>query len=226
VISISPIRGIPEVKEGDDLAALIVDAAGSSGLLDGDVVVVAQKAVSKAEGRVVADTSKADAAAAESRRILRRSGDMVISETRHGFVCANAGVDTSNVEPGRLVLLPVDPDLSARRIRARIKVLCNVDVAVVVSDTFGRPWRIGQTDIAIGVAGMEPFVDYRGSSDSYGNDLRATQICVADEVAGAAELVMGKTGGICAAIVRGVDVTPGPGNAKAIVRSPREDLFR
>lgn len=226
MISINPVRGIPEVNQGDDLAALIVSAAGPGAIVTGDVVVVAQKAVSKAEGRVLESATKTEAAIAESHRILRRSGDMVISETRHGFVCANAGVDASNVEPGRLVLLPLDPDLSARRLRARLKVLCDVDVAVVISDTFGRPWRIGQTDIAIGVAGIEPFIDYRGRSDSYGNELHATQICVADELAGAAELAMGKANGICAAIVRGAATTTGRGSAKAIVRPPREDLFR
>ncbi|MDQ3955203.1 MAG: coenzyme F420-0:L-glutamate ligase [Actinomycetota bacterium] len=226
MISISPIRGIPEVRQGDDLAALIVRAAGAGAIVAGDVVVVAQKAVSKAEGRVVETAAKTETAIAESHRILRRSGDMVISETPHGFVCANAGVDASNVEPGHLVLLPLDPDLSARRLRARLRVLCDVDVAVVISDTFGRPWRIGQTDVAIGVAGLEPFIDYRGRSDSYGNELQATQICVADELAGAAELAMGKTNGVCAAIVRGATTTTGRGSAKAIVRPPREDLFR
>ncbi len=229
-LRVIPLAGVPEIVAGDDLAALLVDAAkgagAATGIESGDVLVVAQKAVSKAEGRVVEGGSKAAAARAESRRVLRRSGEMLISETRHGFVCANAGVDASNVALGHIVLLPLDPDLSARRIRARVKVLTGADVAVVIGDTFGRAWRLGQTDVAIGVAGMDPFVDYRGLSDPYGNELRATRICAADELAGAAELVMGKTTGICAALVRGARTTPRSGSAREIVRPPGEDLFR
>lgn len=220
------LEGIPEVKKGDDLAGLIAAAAPAGGFLDGDVVVVAHKVVSKAEGRVVEGTTRAAAIEVESARVLRRSGELVISETRHGFVCANAGVDASNVAPGALCLLPVDPDLSARRLRAGLRRLSGAEVAVIVSDTFGRAWRKGQTNVAIGVAGIEPFVDYRGLGDSFGNELSATVICAADELAGAAELVMGKSSGRAAALIRGAPVLRGRGAAAAIVRPVDEDLFR
>ena len=225
-ISITPLRGIPEVRPGDDLGALIADAAGHEGLEEGDVLVVAHKVVSKAEGRLLPGSDRRVAALAESVRVLRRQKEMVISETRHGFVCANAGVDASNVEDDNVVLLPLDPDLSARRLRAQLENLLGVEVAVIVSDTFGRAWRIGQTNVAIGVAGLEPFIDYRGTSDTQGRDLSATRICVADELAGAAEMVMGKTTGNCAAIVRGAPVILGRGAATEIARPPHEDLFR
>ena len=219
------LEGIPEVSEGDDLAALIAAAAPDGGFLDDDVVVVAHKAVSKAEGRVVEGAERSAAIEAESARILRRS-EVMISETHHGFVCANAGVDASNVAPGWICLLPVDPDLSARRLRARLRHLTGADVTVVISDTFGRTWRKGQTNVAIGVAGIDPFLDYRGREDSFGNELSATIICVADELAGAAELVMGKSTGRAAALIRGSGVSRGPGSAAGIVRPPEEDLFR
>jgi coenzyme F420-0:L-glutamate ligase/coenzyme F420-1:gamma-L-glutamate ligase len=190
------------------------------------VLVVTQKVVSKSEGRLAPVAEKEEVVRAETKRILRRAGTMLISETRHGFVCANAGVDESNVGEGTIVLLPLDPDASARRIRSKIKHLVGVDVAVIVSDTFGRAWRVGQTDVAIGVAGMDPFIDYRGSRDTQGRELQATQICAADELAGAAELVMGKAEGICAAIVRGARVTPARGAATDIVREPAKDMFR
>jgi coenzyme F420-0:L-glutamate ligase/coenzyme F420-1:gamma-L-glutamate ligase len=226
-IRILPLAGIPEVRAGDDLAQLFVAAIGQGGWEDGDVLVVTQKVVSKVEGRIAPLGEKQAAIAAESKRILRRTpGGMVISETRHGFICANAGVDESNVEQGTVVLLPLDGDASARRIRARVKHLTNRDVAVIVSDTFGRAWRNGQTDVAIGVAGIEPFLDYRGSLDTQGRELRATRIAVADELAGAAELVMGKADGICAAIVRGARAVRGRGSVAEIVRSPENDLFR
>lgn len=223
-VTILPITGIGEIGPGDDVAAAVV--AREPAIEPGDVIVVTQKVVSKAEGRVAREVEKAAVIAAESRRILRRSDDMVISETQHGFVCANAGVDSSNVALDHIVLLPVDPDASARRIRARIAHLTGTDVAVVISDTFGRAWRIGQTDVAIGVAGLDPFVDYRGTTDAHGNALHATRICMADEIAGAAELVMGKTRGICAAIVRGLEIEPARGAASDIVRPPEDDLFR
>ncbi|MGH2827944.1 MAG: coenzyme F420-0:L-glutamate ligase [Actinomycetota bacterium] len=226
MIEVVPVEGIGEIRAGDDLAALVAEAAGRAELVDRDILVVAQKAVSKAEGRVVPGTDRRAAARAESARVLRRQGGMIISETRHGFVCANAGVDASNVEGDNVVLLPVDPDLSARRMRARLANLTGADIGVIVSDTFGRAWRLGQTNVAIGVAGIEPFVDYRGTTDSQGRDLSATRICAADELAGAAELVMGKTSGICAAIVRGAAVRFGRGAATEIVRPPGEDLFR
>lgn len=226
MIEVVPVEGIGEIRAGDDLAALVAEAAGRAGLVDRDILVVAQKAVSKAEGRVVPGTDRRAAVRAESARVLRRQGEMIISETRHGFVCANAGVDASNVEGDNVVLLPVDPDLSARRMRARLAHLTGADIGVIVSDTFGRAWRLGQTNVAIGVAGFEPFVDYRGTTDSQGRDLSATRICAADQLAGAAELVMGKTSGICAAVVRGAAVRFGRGAAAEIVRPPGEDLFR
>ncbi|MGH2695114.1 MAG: coenzyme F420-0:L-glutamate ligase, partial [Actinomycetota bacterium] len=221
-----PVEGVGEVQGGDDVATLLVEAAGRDAFADGDVVVIAHKVVSKAEGRVVDATDRREAALGESVRILRRSGETLISETRHGFVCANAGVDASNVEGDRVALLPLDPDLSARRIRTRIERLTGAGVAVIISDTFGRTWRVGQTNVAIGVAGMDPFIDYRGTTDTHDKHLTATRICVADEIAGAAELVMGKAQGICAVIVRGGDVRFGPGRATDIVRPHAEDLFR
>ena len=224
-LRVLPVTGIPEVRPGDDVAAFVA-AAGRDNLRRGDVVVIAHKVVSKAEGRVAPASSRLAAALAESRRVLRKAGDMVISETRHGFVCANAGVDATNVEGDNLVLLPEDPDLSARRIRARLVQLTGAEVAVIVSDTFGRAWRVGQTNVAIGVAGMDPFVDHRGRTDTQGRVLTATRICVADELAAAAEIVMGKASGVCAAIVKGATFAPGRGAAADIVRPAREDLFR
>lgn len=226
-IRIIPISGVAEVLAGDDLALLITAAAGDGTFQDDDVIVVTQKVVSKAEGRVVPAADRDAAIASESVRVLRRSqGGMVIAETRHGFVCANAGVDASNIDGDHIALLPVDPDASARRIRARIKHLTGVDVGVVISDTFGRAWRLGQTDVAIGVAGIEPFVDYRGQADSHGTEMTATRIAVADELAGAAELVMGKVDKVCAALIRGATVRRGRGAATEIVRPPGEDFFR
>ena len=225
MIGVWPVEGLPEVRPGDDLGALIADAGEAVGFEGGDVVVVAHKAVSKSEGRL-ASGDRLRTALGEARRVLRRAGDMIIAETRHGFVCANSGVDASNVGSDRLALLPLDPDLSARRIRARLEHLTGVRLGVVVSDTFGRAWRVGQTNVAIGVAGIEPFIDYRGQRDASGRELSATLICVADEIAGAAELVMGKVTGVCAAIVRGAPVRFGRGAATEIVRAPADDLFR
>ena len=224
------VDGIGEITPSADLAGII---AGATELRDGDVVVVTQKVVSKAEGRLVPlDDSDPQAREAlirqESVRILRRRADLVISETRHGFVCANAGVDLSNVDSGSAALLPVDPDRSARRIRDGLRAHRGVEVAVIVSDTFGRPWRKGVTDVAIGCAGIAAVVDLRGSPDDRGRVLVATEVCVADEIASAAELVMGKARGVPVAVVRGVD--PGwlrPGSVAAeVVRPPAEDLFR
>ncbi|MGH2807343.1 MAG: coenzyme F420-0:L-glutamate ligase [Actinomycetota bacterium] len=225
-LRIIPITGVGEVVTGDDLALLIVDAAGEGAFVEHDIVVITQKVVSKAEGRVIPGGDKAAAVEAESARVLRRVGDVTISETRHGFVCANAGVDESNMEGDHIALLPVDPDASARRIRSRIKHLTGVDVGVIVSDTFGRAWRIGQTDVAIGVAGFEPILDYRGSLDRQGRVMNATEIALADELAGAAELVMGKTDNIPAAIVRGATVPWGRGAATELIRPFKEDFFR
>ncbi|MDQ3767039.1 MAG: coenzyme F420-0:L-glutamate ligase [Actinomycetota bacterium] len=240
-IRIIPVHGIGEIVPGNDVAARIADARravsqrASRAVSDegeedfcanGDVVVVTQKVVSKSEGRLVRGVTRREAALAESARVLRRMGDAVISETRHGLVCANAGVDDSNVPGDCLALLPVDPDRSARRIRARLEHLTGARLAVIISDTFGRAWRVGQTDVAIGVAGMAPLTDYRGSTDAFGRPLTATLIAVADEIAGAAEMVMGKRLGVCAAVVRGAPVTPADGAASEIIRPAREDLFR
>lgn len=223
-LSIIPITGVPEVHRGDDVAELIVRTGTE--FKERDVLVVTQKVVSKAEGRVAPASEKQAVIAAETKRVLRRSGEMLISETHHGFVCANAGVDSSNIEGDNVVLLPIDPDASARSIRSRIAHLSGIDVGVVITDTFGRAWRVGQTDIAIGVAGIAPFNDYRNTTDTQGRELNATRICAADEIAGAAELVMGKAEGICAAIVRGLDWEPQRAAATEIVRAPAEDLFR
>jgi coenzyme F420-0:L-glutamate ligase/coenzyme F420-1:gamma-L-glutamate ligase len=240
VIEILPVEGLPEIREGDDLAAMIAERAE---LADGDVVVVAQKAVSKAEGRVIrlADVEPSDEArdlAAdgdprrlqvildESVRIVRTRPPLVIAETRHGFVCASAGVDSSNAPgPETVVLLPEDPDASARRIRDRLRELTGAEVGVIVSDSFGRAWRQGTTDVAIGLGGIRPLLDLKGIRDSAGYELHATVIAVADELTGAAELVMGKTDGIPAAIVRGVDAR-GEGDARDLVIPAERDLFR
>jgi coenzyme F420-0:L-glutamate ligase / coenzyme F420-1:gamma-L-glutamate ligase len=233
-ITVLPVEGIPEVQAGDDLGELIRAAADFE---DGDVLVVAQKVVSKAEGRVVRldDVEASDEAAklaadrdprelevvlGETARLVRTRPPLVIAETRHGFVCASAGVDHSNApDPGMLVLLPLDPDASARRLSERL------GVAVIVSDSFGRPFRLGTTDVAIGVAGLAPLLDLRGVRDSTGYELRTTTIAVADEIASAAELVMGKTAGIPAAIVRGLDAS-GDGSARELVMPADRDLFR
>jgi coenzyme F420-0:L-glutamate ligase / coenzyme F420-1:gamma-L-glutamate ligase len=225
-IAVIPVEGLPEVQEGDDIASMIADGLSEDGLRTGDVVVIAHKIVSKSEGRVVPNTDKEEVVLSESRRVLRRSETMIISETKHGFVCANAGVDASNVGGDNLVLLPLDPDLSARRIRKRLALLTGTEVGVIVCDTFGRAWRLGQTNVAIGVAGIEPFLDYRGTVDAQGREMQATRICVADELAGAAELVMGKARGIPVAIVRGAPAVAGRGSAAEIIRPPGEDLFR
>ena len=237
-----PVRGLPEVREGDDLAALIASAAK---LADGDIVVVAHKVVSKAEGRVVrlaeveASAQARDLAAdedprrlevilRESARVVRTRPPLVIAETRHGFVCASAGVDSSNApEAGTLVLLPVDPDASAARLRARLRELTGAEIAVIVSDSFGRAWRQGTTDVAIGCAGVEPLLDLHGERDATGYELHATVIAVADELAGAAELVRGKLNRVPAAVVRGFGFEPsGEGTARELVIPPDRDLFR
>jgi coenzyme F420-0:L-glutamate ligase/coenzyme F420-1:gamma-L-glutamate ligase len=229
-IEVIAVTGIGEIHPGDDLAAIIAAAADLRG---GDVVVVTQKVVSKAEGRLVPvdpddPASRLAVIEAESVRVLRRRGDLVIVETRHGFVCANAGVDLSNVDEGWAALLPVDPDRSARRIRDGLRAAAGVEVAVIVSDTFGRTWRRGVTDIAIGSAGIGPILDLRGSVDDRGRELQATEVAVVDEIAGAADLVMGKASGVPVAIVRGVDTGWfRRGDVRdEIVRPPAEDLFR
>jgi coenzyme F420-0:L-glutamate ligase/coenzyme F420-1:gamma-L-glutamate ligase len=229
-LQIIPLGGLPEVQRGDDLAGMLV-AAGE--LRDGDVVVVTQKVVSKAEGAMAPidpQDPRGHKAIVEEQsvRVLRRRGDLVISETRHGFVCANAGVDLSNVEEGWAALLPEDSDRSARRIRDGVRAAAGIEVAVIISDTFGRPWRRGLTDVAIGCAGIKAIVDLRGTEDSRGRVLQVTEVCVVDELASAAELVMGKATGIAAAVVRGVDPAwLGRGEVRAeVVRPAHEDLFR
>jgi coenzyme F420-0:L-glutamate ligase / coenzyme F420-1:gamma-L-glutamate ligase len=237
-ITVLPLEGIPEIEQGDDLAAHLAQAADRhGGFQPNDVLVVAQKAVSKAEGRVVrlqdvepsdrarehagdGDPRHVEVILRETARVVRSRPPLVIAETRHGFVCASAGVDASNAQgPGTVVLLPVDPDASARALHERL------GVAVIVSDSFGRPFRQGTTDVAIGVAGVAPLLDLRGLRDRQGYELRTTQIAVADEIAGAAELVMGKTSNIPAAIVRGLEL-PGDGTARDLVIPADRDLFR
>ena len=237
-ITVIPVTGIGEVMPGADLAELIVAAlspalADAPELCDGDVVVVTQKIVSKAEGRLVSiDPADANAKLAlveqESVRVLRRRGELVISETRHGFVCANAGVDLSNVAEGTAALLPDDSDRSARRLRAGLRRALDTDVGVVISDTFGRPWRRGVTDVAIGCAGVAAVLDLKGTFDAGGRELQATEICVADELASAAELVMGKDRGVPVAVVRGVpsEWLRDASVQAEILRPPDEDLFR
>jgi coenzyme F420-0:L-glutamate ligase / coenzyme F420-1:gamma-L-glutamate ligase len=240
-LSIVPLLGIGEVRPGDDLAALLAPSLRTSGdgttpgpwVVDGDVLVVTQKVVSKAEGRIVRidpDDPGAKVALVESEsvRVLRRRGDLLITETSHGFVCANAGIDLSNVDAGTAALLPVDPDRSARRLRKALGHLLGVDLAVIVSDTFGRTWRNGVTDVAIGIAGVAGVVDLRGTPDATGRVLEATEVCIADEIAGAAELVMGKDRSVPAAVVRGVDPSwiRRASVSDEIVRDPAGDLFR
>ncbi len=229
-LEIFGVEGLPEIEAGDDLAGMIAEAAD---LADGDVVVVTQKIVSKAENAMVAvdpddPLSHKPVVEQESVRVLRRRGDLVISETKHGFVCANAGVDRSNVDSNQAALLPDDPDRSARRIRDGIRARSGVEVGVIVSDTFGRPWRRGVADVAIGAAGVRPILDLRGTPDAMGRELQVTEVAIVDELAAAAELVMGKTDNVPVAVIRGIDPAWfGSGNIQAdLVRPPNEDLFR
>jgi coenzyme F420-0:L-glutamate ligase/coenzyme F420-1:gamma-L-glutamate ligase len=243
-LRVIPLRGLPELEDGDDLGALVVDAAArAGGFVADDVLVVAQKAVSKVEGRVVelsgidpsdqarelaADTDprRIEVILREARQVLRARPPLIIAETRHGFVCASAGVDASNARgPDTLVLLPLDPDASAARLRERVRALAGVDVGVVVSDSFGRAWRLGTTDVALGVAGLTALLDLDGLRDPAGYELHATQIAVADEIAAAAQLVMGKIDGIPAAIVRGLRLG-GDGRGSDLVMPRERDLFR
>ncbi|MBV8981384.1 MAG: coenzyme F420-0:L-glutamate ligase [Acidimicrobiia bacterium] len=228
MITVLPVEGMPEVHPGDEIAELITACIE---LFDGDVVVVTQKIVSKAEGRLVEVADDAERLALierESVRILRRRDELVISETVHGFVCANAGVDLSNVDEGVAALLPVDSDRSARHIRDAIRARAGIAVAVVISDTFGRPWRRGLVDVALGCAGVAAIVDLRGTEDTRGRTLQATEVAVADELASAAELVMGKDREVPVAVVRGIDPTwLRESSVKAeVVRPHSEDLFR
>jgi dehydro coenzyme F420 reductase / coenzyme F420-0:L-glutamate ligase / coenzyme F420-1:gamma-L-glutamate ligase len=229
-IEVIPVREIPEIVPGDDLGTILGAALSRQRLVlrDEDVVVVTQKVVSKSEGRIVpeAPVGKAGWVAREARRIVARRGDLVVAETRHGFVCANAGVDASNVADGYLTLLPEDPDASAQAIREALTASTDAMIAVVITDTFGRPWRQGLVNVAIGCAGLPALVDLRGTKDGVGRVLEATVEALADEVAAAAGLVMGKADGIPAAIVRGLRLGGDSLPARALVRPPEEDLFR
>jgi coenzyme F420-0:L-glutamate ligase / coenzyme F420-1:gamma-L-glutamate ligase len=226
-LRILPLLGVPEVRPGDDLLRLLGDSLDAGGGLEsGDVVVVAQKVVSKAEGRVERTDDYLGVVLREARSVRRRRDQLVIAETAHGFVCASAGVDRSNApEEGTVVLLPVDPDASARALRDGLGARFGITPAVIVSDSFGRAWRQGTTDVAIGVAGLEPLLDLRGTSDSRGYRLQSTLVAVADELAGAAELVMGKARGVPGALVRGFDHPAGAGSARDLVMPPERDLF-
>jgi len=244
-LEILPVGDIPEVRPGDDLAALIIRAAGDEMIETGDIVVVTHKIVSKAEGRLVdlatvessalakdfaarydKDPRQIEVVLRESKRIVRMDRGIIISETHHGFVCANAGVDASNVPGDEIVcLLPVDPDASARRLRDALASGLGADLVVIISDSFGRPWRQGITDVAIGVAGMEPLADYRGERDQHGHLLDASVLAVADELASAAELVMGKTVGIPIAVVRNYPYERGLGTGRDLLMEPERNLF-
>jgi coenzyme F420-0:L-glutamate ligase len=233
-LTIIPVAGIPEIRAGDELAVMIADAARAQDtpLADDDCVVVTQKVVSKAEGRLVPldpDDMAARRALVESEsvRVVRRRGDLIISETQQGFVCANAGVDLSNVEAGFAALLPVDADRSAKHIRDALRARAGVNVAIVVSDTFGRPWRRGLTDVAIGVCGIAAVVDLRETADALGRTLHVTEVAVGDEIASAAELVMGKAARVPVAIVRGLSSEWfRDASVRELIRPPDEDLFR
>jgi coenzyme F420-0:L-glutamate ligase/coenzyme F420-1:gamma-L-glutamate ligase len=227
-VELIPIEGLPEVRPGDDLGAMLADALGRVGVADGDVIVVTQKIVSKAEGRVVPEEGRSRAAwvERESRRIVARRGDLVIAESPHGFVCANAGVDASNVSAGFLTLLPEDPDGSAERIRAHLAEELGVHLGVVITDTFGRAWRRGVVNVAIGCAGLPALVDLRGTPDHTGRLLEATVVALADEVAAASGLAMAKASRIPAVIVRGVRADAPSSPARELIRPPEEDLFR
>lgn len=236
-LTIIPVLGIGEITPDHDLATVLGAAmgadAGEQALRSGDVLVVTQKVVSKAEGQLV-ELDHADEAAKvalieeQSARVLRRRGALLITETTHGFICANAGIDLSNVDDGTAALLPVDPDRSARRLRGDLGRSLGIEIGVIVSDTFGRVWRQGVTDIALGSAGIIPVLDLRGTLDANGRELVATTICIVDELAGAADLVMGKASGIPAAIIRGCPSSYfGDGGViDQVVRGPADDLFR
>ena len=243
------ISGMPETQIGDYVGAQILEACTASGIdiLDGDILVVTQKIISKSEGRVIAindiepselavsiseghrrDPRHTELILRESRRIVRMDRGNIISETHHGFNCANAGIDASNIPgEGTVALLPVDPDKSAYGIRRSISDAIGIDVAVIISDTFGRPWRTGAVNVAIGVSGMEPMESYVGEEDDNGNLMYTTVICVADEIAAASELVMGKTSRIPVALIRGYEYTSSDSASnKLLIRDPDKDMFR
>jgi coenzyme F420-0:L-glutamate ligase/coenzyme F420-1:gamma-L-glutamate ligase len=241
------VEGLPEIRAGQDLASLILEAARGqqTPLLERDLLVVSQKIVSKAEGRVVRlsavtvsptaqavadeigrDPRLVEVILGESRRIVRKDKGVLIVETHHGWVCANAGVDQSNVDADTACLLPEDSDRSARRLRARLQVLTGHDLPVIVADTFGRPWREGLVNVAVGLSGFEPIVSYLGQEDPAGHVLQATILALADELAGAAEPVMGKLDRVPVVIIRGLTWPRGEGSSRALIRDPARDLFR
>jgi coenzyme F420-0:L-glutamate ligase/coenzyme F420-1:gamma-L-glutamate ligase len=232
-ITVLPVRGMPNVRPGDDLAKLI--AAAAPWLADGDILVVTSKIVSKAEGNLVAvpgdgperEAAREEVLRAQTARVVATRGQTRIVQTHHGFVMASAGIDNSNVERDRLVLLPADPDRSAHELRAALFDQYQLDVAVIISDTMGRPWRNGLTDVALGCAGIGPLRDHRGETDAYGNDLQITQMAVVDELAAAAELVKGKIDQVPVAVVRGYlqSTVDGPGVVPTLLRDAEHDLF-
>jgi coenzyme F420-0:L-glutamate ligase/coenzyme F420-1:gamma-L-glutamate ligase len=229
-IEIRPVEGLPEIREGDDLGAMLAEPLRAMDVSEGDVVAVTQKIVSKAEGRVVPDEGEGRSVwvTRETRRVVARRGDLIIAETHHGFVCANAGVDASNVEEGFVSLLPIDPDASAETIRASLTEHLELSrLGVVITDTFGRPWRNGLVNVAIGCAGLPALIDLRGRADHHGRELEVTIVALADEVAAASGLVMGKSARVPVALLRGLDLAAeAPGRAADLIRSPDEDLFR
>jgi coenzyme F420-0:L-glutamate ligase/coenzyme F420-1:gamma-L-glutamate ligase len=229
-LEVRGVAGIPEIQPGDDLAALIVEAIRDDGweLEDRDIVVVTHKVVSKQEGRIVEvpdDATYRSLVEDEATEIIRRRGDLVIARTRHGFICANAAVDRSNIADGFALLLPVDPDRSAHRLATLIGRATGVSIGVVITDTFGRPWRRGLVDVAIGVSGLPSIIDLRGTVDAHGNQLNVTEVAIVDEIAAAADLVMGKATQIPVAVIRGLNLS-GSGRATDLVRPAEEDLFR
>ncbi|HXJ02710.1 MAG TPA: coenzyme F420-0:L-glutamate ligase [Micropepsaceae bacterium] len=246
-VQIFPLSGLPEIKSGDDLARLIADAARAQAFAaaDGDIFVIAQKIVSKAEGQIVRldtiapstqaiswakdwdkDARVIELVLRESKRIVRMERGIIIVETRHGFVCANAGIDLSNAGKGTAILLPADPDASARGLHSQLGAIFGADIGVIISDTFGRPWREGLVNVALGVAGVAPLIDYRGERDANGKVLQATIIAFADEIASATELVMGKSDRVPVAIVRGVRAKTRAGTGRDLIRPAEKDLFR
>ena len=228
-IVIIPVHGLPEFKKNDDLIEILTTTLknNSETLLSGDVVIVTQKIISKIEDRAVdlKVTDINEVLKEESTQILRKRGETVIARTRHGFICANAGIDKSNIDKGYALLLPVDPNKTANTIRIKIKAEFDLDVAVIISDTFGRAWRKGQTNVAIGSSGIEPLTSYIGTTDSYGNDLMATEIAIIDELAGASELVMNKVDEVPVAIIRGYKYKFSDKSTDEIIRSDDEDFF-
>lgn len=230
-LEVHPLTGVGDISEGDDLAMALLPSVQAIGPAAGDILVVTHKVVSKAEGavrQIVGDDEEFKRSLVEELAvsIIRRRGDLIIAETKHGFICANAGVDRSNASPGTMVLLPDDPDRSAHRLRMRLERALGLDLPVIISDTFGRPWRQGLTDVAIGISGVIAVLDLVGTSDWTGRELDVTEVAVADELAAAADLVMGKADGIPAALIRGYAGPRGDGRGRDLIRPVSEDLFR